>query len=69
MVDRAIVRFAPKLIVVADSSKFGRTRLSFVAGLSDVSAIVTDSGVTPSILKDLGDRGVRVVLADEKEST
>jgi DeoR/GlpR family transcriptional regulator of sugar metabolism len=69
MVDRAIVRFAPQLIVVADSSKFGRTRLSFVAGLSDVSAIVTDCGVTPSVMKALADRGVRVVLADEKEST
>ncbi len=68
MVDRAIVRFAPELIVVADSSKFGRTHLSFVAGLSDVSVIVTDDGVAPSVLSDLGDRGVRVLLAGEEES-
>jgi DeoR/GlpR family transcriptional regulator of sugar metabolism len=64
MVDRAIVRFAPELVVVADSSKFGTTRLSFVTGLSEVGTIVTDAGIEASMAKALTDRGVRLIVAE-----
>ena len=64
MVDRAIVSFAPELIVVADSSKFGKTRLSFVTGLAQVGVIVTDSGIDPHMAKQMTQRGVRMIVAE-----
>jgi DeoR/GlpR family transcriptional regulator of sugar metabolism len=64
MVDRTIVRFAPELIVVADSSKFGKTRLSYVTGLSEVNAIVTDGGIDAGMAKAITAHGVRLIVAE-----
>jgi DeoR/GlpR family transcriptional regulator of sugar metabolism len=63
-VDRAIVHFAPELIVVADSSKIGKTRLSFVTDMSNVKTLVTDAGVCPEARVELERRGVRVLVAE-----
>ena len=62
MTDRSIVRASPKLIVVADHTKFGRTATAFIAPISVVDTIVTDSDVSPQIVQDLADAGVRVVI-------
>ncbi len=69
MVDRAIVSFAPKLIVVADSSKFGTTRLSYVTGVSQASVIVTDNGIDAQMAKQLTQLGVRLVIAEIEPET
>jgi len=44
-------------ILVADSSKFGLVRSAFVAPLTSVNEIVTDSGISDewkNIIKDMG---------------
>ena len=43
---RAMIRAAAKVLVVADSSKFGQSALVRVAGLEDVGLIVTDDGLS-----------------------
>ncbi len=63
VLDRLLVRFAPQLVIVADSSKLGRIRASFVAAIEDVDVLVTDDGADPAILEQLTRRGVRVVVA------
>lgn len=63
MTDRAIVRLSNHLIVVADHTKFGRTAPAFVAPLSAVDTLVTDSGVAPEVVQSLTEAGVRVILA------
>ncbi len=64
ILDRVLVRFAPQLIIVADSSKMGKIRASFVGGIDDIGVLVTDSKVDVSILGSLTRRGVQVLLAD-----
>jgi DeoR family transcriptional regulator of aga operon/DeoR family fructose operon transcriptional repressor len=62
--DRAIVRFAPVVIVVADHSKFGQIKSSFVAELSAVDTIVTDSEAPEDIVLQIRARGIRIEVAD-----
>ncbi|MFM7519730.1 MAG: DeoR/GlpR family DNA-binding transcription regulator [Planctomycetota bacterium] len=43
--EQAMLRAAGRVIVVADSSKFGRKSLTFVSGLDAVDIVVSDSGL------------------------
>jgi DeoR family transcriptional regulator of aga operon len=63
MSDRAIIRFAKTVMVLADSSKFGKLKASFVADLDAVSEIVTDRGAPADFVAALETRGIRVTLA------
>jgi DeoR/GlpR family transcriptional regulator of sugar metabolism len=62
--DRAILKFARRVIVVADHTKLGRTKPSFVAELSAVDTIVTDPAADPVILAQLRQMGIRVLVAE-----
>ncbi|MCW0216368.1 MAG: DeoR/GlpR family DNA-binding transcription regulator [Pseudonocardia sp.] len=43
--DRALVEAGPRLVVVADSSKWGVTGISTIAALSEADVLVTDAGL------------------------
>jgi DeoR family transcriptional regulator, fructose operon transcriptional repressor len=45
--ERAMMRAADEVIVVADSSKFGHQSLTHLCGLGDVQHLVVDHGITP----------------------
>ncbi len=62
--DRAILKFARRVIVVADHTKFGRTKPSFVADLSAVDTIVTDSAADAALVAELRQKGIRVLVAE-----
>ena len=64
MSDRAIVCFSETLIIVADSTKFGRVKPSFVSDLARVSRIVTDGGAPPDMVAELVRRGIPVTVAE-----
>jgi DeoR/GlpR family transcriptional regulator of sugar metabolism len=64
ILDRVLVHFAPQLIIVADGSKLGKIKASFVGGIEDIGTLVTDSSIDRTILEELGKHGVRVMLAD-----
>jgi DeoR family transcriptional regulator of aga operon len=63
IIDRAIVGFTSHLIVVADHTKFGKINSSFVADLSAVHTVVTDSGTPPEVVHALLEKGIEVVIA------
>jgi DeoR/GlpR family transcriptional regulator of sugar metabolism len=63
MSDRAIVRFCKKVMILADSTKLGKVKPSFVAELSVVSEIVTDEGAPGDFLEELSRRGINVTIA------
>ncbi|MGA2615767.1 MAG: DeoR/GlpR family DNA-binding transcription regulator [Spirochaetia bacterium] len=64
ILDRVLVHFAPQLIIVADSSKLGKIKASFVGSIEDVGTLVTDSTIDKTILSDLERHGVHVMVAD-----
>jgi DeoR/GlpR family transcriptional regulator of sugar metabolism len=65
IVDRFLVHYAPQLVIVADSSKLGKTRASYVGGIEDIDVLVTDPGIPPEIREELVKRGVKSVVAGE----
>ena len=62
MTDRAIMRIAREVIVVADHSKCGRVSAAFVAPLSAMRTLVTDSGTPPEFVDALTAQGIPVLV-------
>jgi DeoR family transcriptional regulator of aga operon len=62
--NRALVRAAERVAVVADSSKLGRRGFAKIGDLSLVSDLVTDSGAADSDLEALDRAGIKVHLVD-----
>jgi DeoR/GlpR family transcriptional regulator of sugar metabolism len=62
--DRAIIGFSRTVIVVADSTKFGKVKPSFVCELDVVSRIVTDAGAPPEMIGELDRRGIPVMTVE-----
>jgi DeoR family transcriptional regulator, fructose operon transcriptional repressor len=60
-VDRAMVRAAAQVIVVADASKIGYVGLTSISLLSKIDVLVTDQGAPDDFLAKLRQIGVRVV--------
>lgn len=61
-VNQAMVRIAKETILVADSSKFGKRRLSRIAPLSDIDRIITDDGLPAATQDELRARGIELIL-------
>jgi DeoR family transcriptional regulator of aga operon len=61
-VNQAMVQIATEIILVADSSKFGKRSLSRIVPLSAIDKIITDDSLASEIQKELRVRGVEVVL-------
>lgn len=62
-VKTAMVRAADFVVLVADSTKFGRESLVAFAGLEDVDVLVTDAPPAGPLAAALADHGVDVVVA------
>lgn len=60
---RAISERSEKIIVLADSSKFGRNALVDGISLERIDTIVTDSGLNDEYRKMLEMKGIRCILA------
>jgi DeoR family transcriptional regulator, aga operon transcriptional repressor len=63
MTDRAILRAGREVFVLADYTKVGRVSTAFVAPLSSVHCLVTDSGAPAEILAQMRQAGLRVMVA------
>lgn len=63
LTDRALRSIAASVVVIADSGKFDVVAPAFVFGLDQVDVIVTDRGVRPDVVADLGSRGIHVIVA------
>ena len=61
---KEMVKLVNEVIVVADHSKFGRIVLTNMMPLKDVSAVVTDSGISPEFVKLFRKYGIKYKIAD-----
>ncbi len=65
---RAMMRAAEQVIVVADSSKFGHSSLAHLCPLQEINHLVTDDGLTDEWRQTLIDAGIQVYVADTQKS-
>jgi DeoR/GlpR family transcriptional regulator of sugar metabolism len=66
--EKAMMRAADEVIVVADSTKFGHASLAHLCGICEVHTLVVDDEITPEWQQRLIDSGVRFIIAREEES-
>lgn len=64
---RHMIKRASYVIGLADSSKFGITTWNHVCELNEIQMIVTDSKVPAKYLEELRYKGVRVLVADNRQ--
>jgi len=58
-----IIKKTSEVIVVSDSSKFGRTELTRICSLSEIRHIATDNELEESYRKEFNSAGVDLILA------
>ncbi len=63
MANRAMLRAAREIIVVADSSKFSKRSMSLIAPFSEVDLVVSDTGMPAEIQDRIRSFGCKLVLA------
>jgi DeoR/GlpR family transcriptional regulator of sugar metabolism len=61
--DRAIIHIGNQVIVAADHSKWGSVSTAFVAPLTNVHTLVTDSAADPDLVEAMREQGITVVVA------
>jgi DeoR family fructose operon transcriptional repressor len=67
--ERAMMKAADEVIVVADSTKFGRSSLALLCPLADVDRVVVDSQISPVWRERLEQAGVEVIVAELPEAS
>ncbi len=66
--EQAMLEAAGRVIVVADSSKFGRKSLTLVAPLDAIDLVVSDSGLSQSWHERITGAGPRLIVAAFEET-
>lgn len=61
MTDRAILRIGREVIVIADHTKCGVVSTAFVAPLSAIHTLVTDTSAPPGFVKAVSAQGIRLL--------
>lgn len=61
--NQQMMRAAQKVIVLADSSKFGKRGFAKIGNIEDIDMIITDTGVNPNVVKQIKEHGIEVIIA------
>ncbi|ROR13696.1 DNA-binding transcriptional repressor [Erwinia sp. JUb26] len=64
-VSQAMCRAAKKIVLLIDSSKFGRRSPNVVCSLDAVDVLITDSDVADETVAQLREKGIQVIIAGE----
>jgi DeoR/GlpR family transcriptional regulator of sugar metabolism len=60
---KAVLATSKRVVVLADSSKLGRSDFVRVGSAKDISCLVTDSGIPPELLARYRELGLSVITA------
>jgi len=62
--EQAMLKAAGRVIVVADSSKFGQKSLTLVSALEKVNVFVSDDGLSAAWRERIAKAGARLIVAE-----
>jgi DeoR family transcriptional regulator, aga operon transcriptional repressor len=62
-VNRVLIERSSRRVVVADHTKLGRATFARISSLSAVTDLITDADASETIVEELRQAGVRVLLA------
>ncbi|CNH38295.1 DNA-binding transcriptional repressor SrlR [Yersinia thracica] len=66
-VSTAMCHAASRIILLVDSSKFGRKSPNVVCALSAVDTLITDKGISDEYLQELQKMGINIILVDKDD--
>ena len=66
--EKAMLKAAGRVIVVADSSKFGRKSLTLVAALAEIDLVISDGDLSARWQQEITAAGPKLLLADVAEA-
>jgi DeoR family transcriptional regulator, aga operon transcriptional repressor len=61
--NQKMIECAQAVVILADSTKFGRRGLGRVCNFDQVHYIITDDNVPPGVVKTLQEQGIKVIIA------
>jgi DeoR family transcriptional regulator of aga operon len=61
--NQKMINIAQKVVIMADSSKFGKRGLGRICSLDLIQYIITDGGVDDETVKLVEERGIKVIIA------
>ena len=61
---KLMIQSAKQIILVVDSTKFGRTSISHFADLDQINTVVTDTGIRQEDAAMLRERGIELIVAE-----
>lgn len=67
--ERAMMRTADEVIVLADSTKFGHASLAHLCDLAQITCLVVDDEISDSWASMLRDAGLRLIVAEPQPSS
>jgi len=59
-----MIKSVQKVIVLADSSKFGRKGFGKICDIDDIDSVITDNGISDLFRSKLEERGIEVIIAE-----
>ncbi|MBP5687436.1 MAG: DeoR/GlpR transcriptional regulator [Muribaculaceae bacterium] len=62
--NQQMMRAAQKVIVLADSSKFGKRGFAKIGNIDDIDLIITDAGISPHVISQINDHGINLIIAE-----
>ncbi len=63
MVNRAMMRIAREIILVADASKFSKRSMVRIAPFSEIDTVISDSGLREEMQEKIRGLGCHLILA------
>ncbi|RBL90621.1 MULTISPECIES: DeoR/GlpR family DNA-binding transcription regulator [Chitinophaga] len=60
--NQKMIATVQKIIVLADSTKFGKRGFGRICGLEDVDEVITDTAISPHVVKAMEDMGIKVTI-------
>lgn len=61
--NQKMIKAAQSVVILADSTKFGKRGIGKICDIGDVQYVITDDDAPPSLIKQLEKKGVKVVVA------
>jgi DeoR family galactitol utilization operon repressor len=61
---KTAAEMSDECLLMADSSKYGRTGFAHIMGIDELDGVITDSGLPESARRELEDRGLSVQIVD-----
>ena len=65
-IKREMIRSARRIILVTDSTKFGKISITHFAGLDEIDTIITDEGIPEEYREVLAEMGIQLIIADHQ---